>query len=232
MGRTVTLSQLRTDAADRLDVPAFSASTFVSQTTIDRWINQSIRRFAGMLIDASGEDYYSKTATIATVNGTASYALPTDYVHTILMRVNLGGTDHKIGKASIDVVGTYATVTSGWSEALIPAYRILGGNIEFVPTPRAVHSVTHRYVPTLVCFDNVGAAKSDLSAANDYLDGHNGWEEWVTLDVCRKHCAAEDRDPSQFILEMREIEVEIKRSASKRDREPSRVRDTYGRGGA
>jgi hypothetical protein len=48
----------------------------------------------------------------------------------------------------------------------------------------------------------------------------------VVLDCCRKHKAAEDQDPSQFILEMREIEAEIKRDRQ-RTAAPMKLRNVY-----
>lgn len=226
MARTRTLTQLRTDVADRADIEVPGASTFVTSTTMNRWINQSIRRFIGRLVEAYGEDYYSKTSTISVVADTAAYALPSDFFRQVYFRVTIEGTRVKIERASLDAIDMDQPENIGWS-ACVPGYRLLGNQVVFTPTPKASHTVTLRYVGTAVLFDNGGSALSDLSADTDYLDGINGWEEWVVLDCARKALIKQERDPSAVIAEMREIEAEIDSLKSERAADGATVRETY-----
>jgi hypothetical protein len=232
MARTRTLTNLLTDVADRLDVPAFGASTFVSSTTMTRWLNQSVRRFGQMLIDAYGAEYFVKSASISVVANTTSYALPSDYYQTVYMRVTLDGDTYGIRHADLDHLAIDPVDNYGWGPGCRPAFRVQGGNVVFTPTPKASHTVTHLYVPTLLVASSVGTAQPELSSGTDVLDGYNGWEEWVVLDCCRKHAVAEEKDPTMYMVEMKELEQEIKRAADRRDREPMRARDTYRRGRA
>jgi hypothetical protein len=221
VARIRTKAELLADVADRLDVPAFTSSTFVSVDTMTRWLNQSNRRLGALVRAAFGEDYGSRPQTISVVADTNSYDLPDDYIRTLEMYV-LEGTHRGriIERASDFTVGPPAS-NNGFG------YRILATSVVLDPTPVAACTLVHRYLPTLFAFDAAGNAIADLADDDDYLDGINGWEEWAVLDCCRKHQAAEEKDPSVFVMEMREIEQEIKRDA-KRTAAPLRLRDVYG----
>lgn len=233
MARTRTLTELLGDVADRLDVPSFTTSTFVSSTTVTRWLNQSIRRLGQMMINAYGSDYFAKSGTINVVSGTTSYALPSDYYQSLYMRVTLNGDIYNIRHADLDNLAIDAAGNYGWTNTgMRPVYRVQGANIVFAPTPLASYTVTHVYVPTLFVASSGGTAQAELSSGTDVLNGWNGWEEWVVLDCCRKHAVAEEKDPTMYLLEMKEIEQEISHAAQQRDREPRRVRETYRRGRA
>jgi hypothetical protein len=230
MSRPRSLQELLTDVADRLDVPAFTATTFVSSSTMTRWINQSVRRFAHKLIHAFGSEYYAALGSIVTAPNVALYPLPADFYQLIVLRVLIDGTEYGITHAGLDDLATTPN-GDGWSAGVRPRFRQLNNGIAFFPTPTAVYNVAVLYVPTLLVTDSLGVPKAELVAPTDLLEGHNGWEEWVILDCVKKHRIAEEKEVGQDIaIEQLEISREITRAANARTREPERVRDTYRRG--
>lgn len=63
MPRTRTLAELRTEARQRTEM---EGSTFISDAECNRYINQSIAKLYGMLVQARGDQYY-RTQTTVTV---------------------------------------------------------------------------------------------------------------------------------------------------------------------
>jgi hypothetical protein len=220
MSRTRELSDLLTDVADRLDVPAFGSGTFVSDTTMTRWINQSNRRLGALVRAAFGEEYGAKVGNISVVAGTSLYDLPSDYIRTLDMYYVEGGQRVDVERPRAEDVGS----DIGCGPL---GYKLIGDSVAFGPTPDQARTIYHRYIPTLFAYDSSGNPIDDLTDTDDYLDGVNGWEEWVVLDCCRKHCLAEDKDPTQFLVEQQQIEADIKRDRS-RTAAPVKIRDIYG----
>lgn len=226
MARTRTLAELRSDVESRADQPTSSASTFVTETEMNRWINQSVRRFVGLLVRSYGEPYWHKTDTINVVANTDSYDLPSDFYQLLYLRVDIDGCRTHIRRASIDDIDTDPDWEPDWRERP-PRYRLLGSKIWFT-TPRSSHTVTIAYVPTLVVYNSGGTAIADLSADTDYVDGVNGWEEWIVLDVAIKVMAKEESDPSLLVMEKQQIEADIVADAAQRDQASvAAVRNTY-----
>lgn len=61
MARTRTLLELRTEARQRTEM---EGSTFIADTELTRYINQSIATLYGMLVQARGDQYYRTQATV------------------------------------------------------------------------------------------------------------------------------------------------------------------------
>lgn len=227
--RTRTLAQLITDVEARADLGTLTTDSFITTATMTRWLNQSARRLASMMIESLGEDFFVASQSISVVAGTASYAVPAGYYKTRSMRASIAGTDYPIRKGSIDGFGV--DNSTSWNDRR-PVYRIQGNNVVFAPTPTSSYTVTHSYVPTLITYDSDTTAESDLVDTDDYVDGVNGWEEWIVLDCCIKAASAQEMDSSAWRGERDEIEADIRASAQTRSGEPDRVRDVYRRSSA
>lgn len=231
MALTRTLAEIIDDVEFRADLPTTGADTFVTLTQMRVLVNQSLRRFVGLLVRAYGAAYLHKTSTISVVNGTASYALPSDFYQLMYLRVTIDGNRLDIDRAGIDHIDMDPQAEPDWTE-VHPRYRLLGSKIHFTPTPRADRTVTIGYVPTLVVTSSLnGEELSEFVVDDDYIDGINGWEEWITLDVAIKCLKKEESDPSLLIQEQQAIEQEIMADAAQRDQGgPAFVRNTYDRG--
>jgi hypothetical protein len=230
VARTRTLADLRADIEARADLGELTADTFIKLDTMNRWIAQSARRLASLMINALGEDYFVATQSISVVAGTAEYDLPSDYYQTRYVRARVGSGVCRIEKSTIDDLGMDSDANQGW-QSRRPSYRVMQGQMVFSPTPTEAATVTHVYVPTLIALDDSGDPVEDLTEEDDAIDGHNGWEEWIVLDCCIKAANAQEQDPSAWMAEKAEIEADIRQSAQMRSGEPDRVRDVYLRSG-
>lgn len=236
--RTRTLASLRQDVADRadIDLPSDSPATFVTKTTANRWINQSCRRFFGKLVQAYGEDYYSSTASISVVSGTNHYTLPADFYQLDYFRVSIGGVTHTIPRAQKDYIDNDPLLNVGWLPPYgLPTYRLIGNSVYFAPTPLQSATVLMRYIATTFMFagstPSPGAAIADLASDDDYVDGVNGWEEWIVLDVAIKALMRSERDSNALRSEQQQIEADMISQSQERTRDAASIRKVYNAGG-
>lgn len=226
--RTRTLAQLREDVRQRADFPAFGSETFVTTDTVNRWINQSVRRFVGLLVRSYGASYYAASSSFATAPGVDSYALPSDMYQLLAVRMDAPGHGRReVPRASMGDIDRTQDPRGLMPEA-VPAYRLLGNRIHITPTPDTARAFTIHYVPTLVVFDSLSAPAVDLASDTHFIDGVNGWEEWIVLDAAMKCLQKEESDISALLREQKDIEQEIVADAQMRDQgAPQRVRNTY-----
>lgn len=225
MARTVSLLEMREDVVEQCDLPTPSASTFITTSRLNRWIAQSTRRFIGMLLSCLGDRYFEAPHDFDTEVGTAQYDLPDDFYQLFSVAVLWDGNMMPIHPATADELG-YGEGDYVRHDT-VPGYRVLGSKIEMVPVPERVYSVRLRYAPTKIAFNDIGVPIADLTDDSHYIDGINGWEEWIVQDTCVKAKAKSDEDPSLFMAMKAEIEADIKAYASKRDRGPKRIREVY-----
>lgn len=229
MARSRTLAQLRTEVEQRADLPTSSTSgTRFIESELNRYINQSIRRFVGFLIANYSESYFRSSSTIAVSAGTRTYSLPSDFFQLISLVVTIDGNRTHLERSQneqqdIDVNNV------GWQQGT-PKYRLLSSTVAFDPTPQASYTVTINYHSLYFCYSSGGTAQSDLSADADYLDGFNGWEEWVINDAAIK-CKLKDEESIVELQAVNDrIEQEIRKAAAHRDAgRPPRVRNHYDR---
>ena len=226
--RTRTRAELRTEVEERCDLPASSATTHVTLAMMNNWLRQSSRSFADLLISSYGEKYFYKNLDFSTVNGQQEYPLPADFYQHHLFRVDVSGRDETIHRASTDTLYIDPQGRRGWVSAALPRYRLLGANIVFTPIPRGVHLIRHWYIPTLVVLDASDVPKADFDDDTDKIDGHNGWEDWLILDMCAKVQVRQRRDAMEYLRERGIVEQRITIAAGNRDSgERPEVRRTY-----
>jgi hypothetical protein len=151
--------------------------------------------------------------TITTVAGTATYALPTDWVRT--RDLIIGGKDiRRIDIADADAYNYYQDRSWTWN------YAINEGSIVIVPTPTNAQTVIHRYVKREPLLAN---ATDTPLLASQY---HGAVIAIAAALVCER--MGDNRAPSfrtdygQWFNRMRD--------ATTRSREPMRVRVRPGAG--
>ena len=197
MARNVTLTNLREDVRQRCDLPAYSTSTFITETAVTRMINVSLQSLYAKLMEAWGEGYFTTSASLATVADTATTALPSDFVKLTKL-VWLRGTDDVVDVhlAQSDDYGFTQWASRAWDR---PLYRLRQGTILWVPKPNQVYNLVCEYVQ----------APADLSSGGDTFDAGPGWDEYVVLDVARKVFERQDKDARHFIAARNEVERNI-----------------------
>lgn len=178
-----TLAEIRTRCLQRADLEyeqsATDAQRFVTDAEVDGLINTEYKRLYGLLVRHGmhvGESTYAITA-----DGSLAYSLPTDYFATLTVwREETGGWirlprhDHRV-RPSDQNVGPAVT------------YRVVGTNIEFIPTPES-GDYEVKYVPV----------PGELTADDDTLDGVLGWEEYVVIAVAIELKQKEDVNTSSL----------------------------------
>lgn len=215
---TRTLLQLRTEARQRADME--NDDSFITDTEATRFINQSIKRLYDLLLTNQGGDYYVASNTFSTVGGTDTYALPAGFYRLLGIDVNFGGPRPVPLKPFMFHERNDYRYNTGWNYYEAVRYRILGSNIQFIPIPGGVFSVTLWYIPTF----------TDLVADGDLFDGFNGWEEWVVVDSAIKMQEKEENVQPELVARLAGLTAQIEALAEGRDHGfPQRVIDTSDR---
>ncbi len=206
----VTLADLIVRVRDRADA---TYSTFVTDTEITRYLNESWRALYDIIIARSwGQDYFSTVDTFVTVAGTDLYYVPTDFYRLLGLDAAIGGS---IGSVTLErfPFKERTSDTSSWSCATLPRYRFRAKQIWFVPAPDGVYTITIHYIPE----------PTDLSGAVS-LSCPNAWWEWVVLDSAIKCVVKEEGDPAALGALRASVQERVERMAPYLDAgEPSRI---------
>lgn len=222
---TKTLTQLRTEIANRVNftVPAASG-TFVTTSEANTMINASIASLYDLLSQKYGNDYFVKDPayTFSLVNGTSSYALPSDFFKLL-------GVDYQLASGEFITLKPFQfsernqysrSIIRGSTNAEFMRYRVRAGKLWFAPTPTVTSTIQVYYVPL----------PTTLSLDADTFDGYNGWEEYVIVDCCIKFLNKEESDVSAFMADKQALEIRIEEAAGNRDAGFSpKIVDTAGR---
>jgi hypothetical protein len=218
MARTVTLSQLRSDALLYADERPNSASTFITTTEATRLVNLALTELYDLLVAARGHEHYETvTEAVSTVAGVATVNQPTGFYQLLSLHLKWSATDIEPVSDLEHVADRHRLVNRGtWTAWGPKAFRIRGTVIEFFPTPTTATVLQIRYVP----------AFTDLAADGDTFDGVNGWEKLVALRAAIEMRAI-NRQPGGELERLYERERDrIEALAADRaSSSPKRIRD-------
>lgn len=210
MAATKTLAQLRAMARELADQETSAQATaFVDDAELNSRINEGCKRLYNLLIRTRGQPYYSKTTTVSTVDGTATYALPADFYLLTNVVADDGSTFHQLPVWSpADRASLRRWEQSGGGTSVYHLrYRLMAGNLELRPAPKRVYTVELTYVPTF----------TELTLDGDTFDGINGWEKLAALYAAIDLANKEEADPAPLELERQRLELEVLQLAGSRD---------------
>lgn len=206
---TMTLGQIRTEAQQRADMVS---DNFVTTTEWNAYINQSLLELFDLLVTIF-EDYYIAAPYTFTTTSSNTYPLPSDFYKCLGVDIGVSPnqqfayatlTKFPFADRNCYVFGTSVTTPYG---PTITRYRIMGGNIWFLPYPQLNQQGRIWYVPRL----------PTLLADTDIVDGVSGWLEYVIVDAVIKAWVKREFDPSPFILQKNALIKRINDSAPNRD---------------
>jgi hypothetical protein len=217
MSTTMTLSELRTAVRQRADMVN---STFVSDSELNSYINQSYFELYDLLV-TTYEDYYvatpvqvqtdGSTNLIPLPNGTLYSSAPAFYK---LIGVDLGvasNTNAWVTLRKFDFISRnrfvypqLATTALGLTDL---RYRVVGNNLMLIPTPSAGQYLQIWYIPRL----------TTLSADGDTADGISGWTEYIIADAAIKCGQKEETDVTILVGQKMALIKRIEESAMNRD---------------
>jgi hypothetical protein len=152
------------------------------------------------LYAAAWPERFQTEQTIATVVGTATYAVPADWMSTI-------SVDRYLGAEWVDLLPIEEQDRNSFQFQGDPvAFRVIGDNLTLYPTPGAGLTLRHIYLPTAV----------SITDPAQIIDGILGHERMIELDVAIRLKAKEESDSSQLQSKYDAIEIEVMEEAQMR----------------
>jgi len=230
MARSVTLSTMITRVRQRTDDES-SAARYTDQEITDN-LNEGIADLVDVVRGVFGQDYFRSASTFTTVNGTAVYALPADFLSLLSVDIVVNGTMTLSARPYMESErNAYKFFPGGWIYNQPIFYRLTASNITFIPTPPGAYSITLNYQPVSAylnaTFDVNGAL---TSGGNGTIDGIGGWEEYAVLDAAIKILIKDKETGMIPVLEGRKAEMKdrVQAMAPQRDAgQNERVQDIY-----
>lgn len=236
----LSLGELRLRAQQRADRVA---SQFVDTSEWNFFINQSILELYDLLITVY-EDYYLASPVLFNTNGSQFlYPIPNGDITFLDSNQNsivapslykLKGIDLSIQNASNGFVTINKFMFQDRNKFIYPnsastiygvfnmQYRMMGDNIEFIPTPSGNQQIRLWYIPRLPQL----LKDTDLTT-----NGISGWLQYVIARAAKYALDKEESDTSTLVNELGFLKQRIEESASNRDDgQPDRVTDIRGNG--
>jgi hypothetical protein len=241
----MSLAQIRLAAQQRADRVN---SQFVTTSEWNSYINQAMFELYDLLITVY-EDYYLGTPVQFTADGvTFNYALPdgnTVYTNGITPNTTftapafykLMGVDLALNNATNAYVTVnkfnfidrnrfvYPNTASTIYGVFNLQYRVMGSNVQFIPTPAAGQQIRLWYIPRL----NQLLNDTDITTT-----GISGWIEYVIVRAAIYALSKEESDVTGLEQQLLFLKTRIEESAANRDAgQPDTISDTRsGRGGS
>lgn len=238
------LSQIRLAAMQRADRVN---SNFVSIPEWRSYINQAMFELYDLLVSVY-EDYYIATPVQfpITDSNTFLYPLPNGS-NTFQNALNPGqtftpqpfykliGVDLALNNATNAYVTinkfnfidrnryVYPNTASTIYGVFNLQYRVMGSNIEFIPTPSAGQQIRLWYIPRLTEL---------LQDTDTTTTGISGWIEYVIVRAAKYALDKEESDSSKLTEEIMFLKGRIEEMAANRDAgQPDKISDTRGNNG-
>jgi hypothetical protein len=233
----MSLGAIRLQAQQRADRVG---SNFVSLPEWNTYINQAMFELYDLLVTVY-EDYFVTTPAQFATDGTSYlYALPngvTSWINGItgasnyiappfykLMGVDLGINNANNAWVTINKFNfidrnrfVYPNTASTIYGVFNLQYRLLGSNIEFIPTPSAGQQIRVWYIPRLQML---------LQDTDVTTQGISGWIEYVIVRAAKYALDKEESDTTKLDQELLYLNKRIEESAMNRDAGmPDRISD-------
>lgn len=176
------LSEIKTLARAKADEP--DTTGFVPESELESFVNQGYRHVYLKIVQRF-EDYFITNSTISTVSGTASYALPTDFLKIIKVEARSASSTSDNDYIRVDrlnIGNDYADVRAPLRNYLGPVfgYYLAGNNMVVRPVPDSSLTIRVWYVPS----------PTALSAATDVpvipVVYHELIADYAALEIIRK----------------------------------------------
>jgi hypothetical protein len=233
----LSLGAIRLKAQQRADRVN---SNFVSTAEWNSYINQSMFELYDLLI-TSYEDYFiappiqfisdGVTYFYPLPNGSLSFLNPLNQTTSVAPPFyKIMGVDLALNSATNAYVTVnrfqfidrnrfvYPNTASTIYGVFNLQYRVLGSNIEFIPTPSAGQAIRIWYVPRL----------TELLQDTDTTNiGISGWVEYVIVKAAYYALNKEESDTTQLVLQLAALQKRIEETAVNRDQgQPDKISDT------
>lgn len=214
-------------------------STFVTKAEWNQFINQSYHELYDLLTTLY-EDYNVASPFTFSCDGRVSgiYPLPDGVTSTDAVTGSIAqpmfkllGVDMGYNSAGpawgtmkkFNFIGrnryVFPQMTSTLRGVSNMEYRIMGNNINFIPSPAGGQYIRLWYVPRM----------ADVVKDYDVMDGVSGWDEYVVVDAAIKALKKEESDVTMLMMEKEQLRKRIEESAMNRDAgQPDCISDVRG----
>ncbi len=228
------LSQIRLASQQRADRVN---SQFVTMPEWNQMINQSMYELYDLLIDTYADYYLAAPVLFSSDGSTNLFPLPngTNYLATTppyaaaepfykLMGVDLGINTVNNAWVTVNKFNfsdrnkfVYPNTASTLYGVFNLQYRVMGTNIQFIPTPTAGQQLRMWYIPRLPQL----LLDTDITTSSV-----SGWIEYVIVDAAIKALQKEESDVSVLMAQKQALKVRIEEAAANRDAgAPDRISD-------
>jgi hypothetical protein len=191
---------------------------FVTDSEANNYINFAIAELHDLLVESYGSDYFLESTIGATANGTADYALPTDFYKLRGIDVRINSSEWiNVTKFNFNERNKYEDF-GAWTLLGISniRYRIMGSNVKFTPTPDGNTDYQLWYIPVA----------TKLSLDTDIFDDINQYSDYVIISAAMKMAMKEESDISVLMSERNRLIQKIEQSSQNRDvSEPESISD-------
>lgn len=219
MALTKMRSEIRDNVRRFANVQGTTALLRHPNTDLDDYVDRALGSLHRRLTLAIPDQRLLSSTTIATVSGTTTYALPSDF--DFLISADITVNSRRTWLTSYEMHERPALVSTDQNYTGVPfCYRVLGNNIEYLPMPGDVYSSLLWYVPSATQLTSDAQTYDTISRLDDYLIAYAARlvaikdKNWDLRDACK-----------ELLLE---LESEIDVIARTRDRNsPNRIVDVY-----
>ncbi len=196
-------------------------SKFVKDPEILEYLNQARAELDSRIHRAEGQVHKVATQTIAVSSAAVSYPLNEDFKELIGVTIVIEGITQRLDPFMEDERALLSNATITYPYAGYPKYRIMGDDIEFLPS-------THTFVATLRY--KPGSVRLRLGRVPpDFVSYPNGQEMAMIYDAVATCIQKEEADASFFLAQRDRIYQLITADAAQRDAgSPERVSDVTG----
>lgn len=215
----MSLGQLRLLAQQRSDMVN---SQYITVPEWNTYINQSYFELYDILIQAYGNEYYVAAPYQFTTDGSVGYSLPTDFYKLLGVDLNVNSANNAwvtINKFNFIDRNRYVYPQNNVNALGVPGlrYRLVGNNLQFIPTPSSGQILQLWYIPRM----------SQLLQDTDICDGVSGWTEYIIVDAAIKAMQKEESDVTVLALQKQALIDRIQAAAENRDAgQPDTISDT------
>ncbi len=219
MATTMTLLELQTAVRQRADMVN---STFISDSELTSYINQSYFELYDLIVTKYGNNYYAAQPYQFTTDGTNQfYDLPANFYKLLGVDLALSNSQDSFvtlkpfnfierNRYSVPNFQSFYGVTN-------MRYRIQDDQLWLNPLPAAGQLIQLWYVPVMVT----------LSAPTDTVQGVSGWTEYIIVDAAIKCLQKEESDVSVLMAQKQALITRIDYAAENRDAgSPATVSDS------
>lgn len=212
----MTLGQLRLLAQQEADLVG---SQFITTAEWNTYINQSYFELYDLMVQKYGNDYFVESVEFTTTNA-QDYALPTGANYSgarpfyKLMGIDLGisaSANAWLTLKKYEFISrnryVYPQITTNLLGVGGMRYRLVGQNVQFIPTPSAGQTIRLWYIPRM----------ETLLQDTDIADGVSGWTEYIIIDAAIKAMAKQESDISTLAARKVAIIDRLEAAAENRD---------------